>query len=196
MKKGLREIIQIVILAVIIFVVLQATLQTYDIKLRSMEPSLTDGERVLVNKAVYFHLGGGWGKLIFFGNKEGDTTYMFHQPHRGEIIIFYPPNGSEIAYVKRIIGVPGDIVEIRDGKVYLNESPTPLNEPYVKHPSYEDMRAVVVPPGHYFVMGDNRSNSADSRTGWTVPYQNIIGKASLTIWPLGEFGGVPNYSYD
>ena len=196
MKKGLREIIQVVLLAVIIFVVLQATLQTFDIRLRSMEPGLSDGERVLVNKAVYFHLRGGWTKLIPWGTDMDDVSYLFHPPHRGEIIIFYPPNNSRIAYVKRVIGVPGDVVEIRNGRVYLNHSPTPLEEPYVEYPSHDNMKAVTVPPGHYFVMGDNRSNSADSRSGWTVPYDKIVGKASLAIWPLSQFGGVPNYSYD
>ncbi|HEX77376.1 MAG TPA: signal peptidase I [Dehalococcoidia bacterium] len=196
MRKALREIVQIIILALIIFVVVQATMQTFDIKLRSMEPSLEAGERVVVNKAVYFHLSGAWAKLIPWASSEDGVSYLFHPPRRGEVIIFYPPNGSSLPYVKRIIGIPGDVIEIRKGRVYLNHSPTPLNEPYVAFVSHDTIRPVTVPKGHYFVMGDNRANSTDSRSGWMVSYDKVVGKVWFTIWPPSRWGGAPNYSWE
>ena len=75
--KILRELIQIAILALIIFVIVHSTMGTYDIRMSSMEPNVSNGVRVVVNKATYFHLNGGWGKLIFWGDKQGNVTYMF-----------------------------------------------------------------------------------------------------------------------
>jgi len=176
LRAFLREVLVIIIAAIVIFFLLQTTVQKSSVNGYSMEPSLQDGQQLLVNKVVY-HL---------------------REPERGEIIIFQPPYQPEdaIPFIKRIIGLPGESVEITDGIVYIHKNGEvfPLDEPYIKEPPSRDFRGDIIHEDEYFVLGDNRNNSNDSRDGWTVPRQNIIGKAWLSIWPPGEWGFVPNYS--
>ena len=117
------------------------------------------------------------------------TAYWFSDPQRGDVIIFYYPDNEEELYVKRIIGMPGDLVDIRDGKVYINGSQTPLNEPYLAEKPHGDFGPYKVPSGSYFVMGDNRNRSWDSRY-WQNTYvyrEKILGKAWLRILPSLAF---------
>lgn len=137
-----------------------------------MEPGLQDGQQILINKVIYY----------------------LHEPERGDIIILHPPppySPDETPFIKRIIALPGDTVEVEDGTVYVNG--LKLDEPYIKEPPTYTFRQKKIPEGEYFVLGDNRNYASDSHTGWTVPRQNIIGKAWLSIWPLSEWGFVPNY---
>ncbi len=169
MRVFLREILGPIFLAVVIFLILQATMQSFVVIGSSMKPSLYDGQRLVINKVVY----------------------SFHEPEWGDVIVFEPPNNRQADYIKRIIALPGDTVEIKMGVVYVNGSP--LNEPYIKdQPSYT-LHPKEVPENDYFVLGDNRNNSNDSHNGWTVPRQNIIGKAWLSIWPPRQWGVVTSY---
>lgn len=137
-----------------------------------------DGQRVLVNKVVY----------------------EFHEPERGDVIVFAPPefhNQKVTPFIKRIIGLPGESVEIKEGTLYIhtkNSKIMPLDEPYIAEKSTSFFKGGVIPKNEYFVLGDNRKNSSDSRRGWTVPRQNITGKTWLTIWPPGKWGLAANYS--
>lgn len=113
-------------------------------------------------------------------------TYHFTDPKRGDIVIFHFPDDESIYYVKRIIGVPGDIIDIRDGKVYVNQSETPLDEPYIREPMEpeEDLH-YEVPEDSYFMLGDNRNSSADSRR-WNntfVKREKIIAKVMFRYFP-------------
>ena len=113
-------------------------------------------------------------------------TYLFQEPKRGDIIIFKFPDDESLYYVKRIIGEPGDIVDIKDGKVYLNNSETPLEEDYIKEPMIPeaDMH-FEVPDGAYFCLGDNRNSSEDSRR-WVHSYvykEKIIAKVIFRYFP-------------
>ena len=137
----------------------------------SMEPNFQDGECIMVNKVSYRSSG----------------------PQRGEVIIFDPPFSSEYPYIKRVIGLPGETVEIKDGKVSING--TALEEEYIMAPPSYKMPAQEVPETEYFVLGDNRNNSNDSHNNWTVPRDNIIGKAWFTYWPPSKLGVVKHYSY-
>jgi len=173
LKALLRDILLIVVAAVVISLLIQTTVQKSSVIGSSMEPSLQDEQQLLINKVVYH----------------------FHEPERGDIIIFHPPppyNPKTIPFIKRIIGLPGEIIEIIDKAVYVNGSK--LDESYIKEPPTYKLKAQKIPEDEYFVLGDNRNNTNDSHAGWTVPRRNIIGKAWLSIWPPGEWGLVPNYS--
>lgn len=170
MKSFFREFITTLILAAVIFFVAQATIQTFVIVGTSMQPTFQNGQRLLVNKVVY----------------------AFGEPRRGDIVIFQPPEGRKGDYIKRIIALPGDTIEVKMGDVFVNDSK--LNEPYIKSPPGYTVEEMEVPKDNYFVLGDNRGNSNDSHTGWVVPRDNIVGKAWLSIWPPNRWGLAPNYS--
>ncbi len=169
MKSFLREVLITAVMAIVIFFAVQATLQTFVVVGASMQPSFDDGQRLLVNKMIF----------------------NFAAPNRGDVIIFEPPSGQRVDYIKRVIGVPGDTVEIRQGVVYVNG--VRLNEPYIKQVPGYSLAPETIPRDKYFVLGDNRVNSNDSHNGWVVPKQNLVGKAWLSIWPPGRWGLAPNY---
>ena len=169
MKAFLREIVAVLVIAVLIFILLQTTIQSSVVVGSSMEPDLKDGQRLLINKIVY----------------------VFNEPQRGDVIVFNSPNDSRTDFIKRIIGLPGDVVEIKGKAVYVNG--TKLDEPYIAEPPNHDFPPHRVEENHYFVLGDNRNHSNDSRNDWTVPRQSITGKAWLSIWPPSEWGLVSNY---
>ncbi len=176
MKHLLRDILVPIILAVAIFFILHTLVPSFVIVSSSMEPSLQVKQRILVNKVVY----------------------NLHEPERGDIITFYPHSDREaVPFIKRIIGLPGESIEIKQGIVYIHKEDgtvLPLDEPYIKESPSHPFMGDIIPDNEYFVLGDNRNNSSDSRTGWTVKLEDIIGKAWLSIWPPQEWGLAPNYS--
>ncbi len=160
-KPMWRELIETVVSAgIIAFIIITFIGQVTVVKGASMEDTLFNRERLICNKIVY----------------------RLTEPERGEIVIFKPPIDQNHNYIKRVIAVEGDRVKIVDGIVYLNGKK--LEEDYVEHRSYETMPEVTVPENSYFVLGDNRSNSSDSRFWGFVPEENIIGRASLVFWPI------------
>ncbi|MFC1931826.1 signal peptidase I [Chloroflexota bacterium] len=169
MKTFLREVLGTIILAAVIFFVLQATVQSFIVIGISMEPNFHSGQRLLVNKAVYY----------------------LHEPERGDVLVFQPPENKQEDYIKRVIGVPGDTVEIKKKTVYVNG--LPLSETYIKTPPSYTIKEQEVPSNSYFVLGDNRNNSNDSHNGWLVPRQNIVGKAWISMWPPEKWGFVLDY---
>jgi signal peptidase I len=194
MKSALREILETALLALLVLFVLHTVLYNYEVEGASMEPSLYDGQRLSVNKAVYFHLDTErLSRLVpFLKRKENKVIYPFHPPRRGELVIFHPPTDRSRDFIKRVIATPGENVEIKAGRVYVNG--IQLKEPYISEgPSYT-LAPQTVPDGYYFVLGDNRNNSSDSHIWGMVPYQNIIGKAWLSYWPMDKWGLAPNYT--
>lgn len=169
--KILREVGVTIIIAVVVFALLQLTVRSYTVVMSSMEPTFHDGECIMVNKVSYRSSG----------------------PQRGEVIIFAPPFDSPHPFIKRVIGLPGETVEIKDEKVFIDG--IPLEEEYIMAPPNYTMPAKVVPEDEYFVLGDNRNNSNDSHSGWMVPRDNIIGKAWFTYWPPSKWRVVKHYSY-
>ena len=164
-SRWLRElaVASVVAAAIILFVY-----QPVKVEGTSMMPALVDSERIFINKFIY-RLGMG-------------------SVQRGDTVVFLFPPDPRRSYIKRVIGMPGDTVEIRSGRVWLNGSE--LREPYVPE-EYRDpssMSAVRVPPGHYFVMGDHRSASNDSRAWGPLPGQAIYGKAVFVYWPPDRMG--------
>mgnify|MGYP002705883504 FL=1 len=113
------------------------------------------------------------------------TSYWFKDPKRGDIIIFKYPEDEREWYIKRVIALPGETVQVKDGKVYINGSSKPLSEPYIKEEPVEDFGPYTVPKKGYFVMGDNRNNSNDARE-WDIHYvsrDEILGKAWFRYYP-------------
>lgn len=147
----------------------------------SMLPQLHDGERLLVNKLVYYKIQSvRWGHL-----------------ERGDIVVFWFPNDPDKSYVKRVIGLPGETVELRNGKVFVNGQQ--LIEDYLNNEYTQSMPPPMtkkVEEHHYFVMGDNRDNSSDSRYWGLVPEKYIYGKAFFRYWKPSNIGFLEHGEYD
>lgn len=155
----LIDTVETVLLAVILFLVINAISARVRVENVSMQPTLYEGEFVLVNKVAY-HLG---------------------QPHHGDVIVFHYPRNPKEDYIKRLIGLPGDEVRIEKGQVYVNNYL--LDEPYIAaSPAYTG--DWVVPSDSYFVLGDNRNSSSDSHVWGFVPTDQVVGKALVVYWPL------------
>ncbi len=182
----LLEIVETLALTLIIFFVIQNFVaQPYKVQMQSMERTLEPDQYVLVDK----------------------LTPRWDGYKRGDIVVFKPPAdwgpADDTPYIKRVIGVGGDTVEIHDGLVYING--TALDEPYLyaepeggppqETSADSDQSRWVVPAGELFLMGDHRSNSADSRAHGTVPVADVVGRAWLRYWPLDTFGILPTPTY-
>jgi len=164
-SRGVWEILQMLILAVVLYFAIDSVLGRVRVQKISMEPTLLPGEILLVNKLAY---------------KFGDIKH-------GEIITFHYPLDPELDYVKRVIGLPGERVEVKEGRVYVNSQP--LNEPYISAPpGYEGVWNV--PQDSLFVLGDNRNPSADSHVWGYVPLENVIGKVIAVYWPITHIRAV------
>jgi len=195
MKTAIRETIETLLLTLVIFLLVRGVVQNFKVEGHSMEPTLHNGQYLLVNKAAYWVLDKellpAWVPAIEL--LPDGRMQPFGEPQRGDIVVFKFPRDENKDFIKRVIGLPGDTVEIRDNRVYVNGQP--LQEPYVKEPPrYEEKW--VVPAGNYFVLGDNRNNSSDSHVWGMVPRENIIGKAWLSYWPVSSWGPVQNYELD
>ncbi len=165
-----RDIVEILVITVLIFVVVRFVIQSYHIDGPSMQPGLTTNEYVMVNKVVY----------------------LFHPPERGDVIVFHYPHDVTQDYIKRVIGLPGDTLEIDNTHVWVNG--VLLKEVYISTPYNQQSMKVVVPPDQYFVMGDNRQDSSDSRSWGFVPRDYIVGKGAVVFWPLSQLHFINTYS--
>ena len=172
MRPFFKDILIGSIAALVLSVIFHLTLQQFIIQQISMIPTLVEGQRIFISK----------------------TAYLFHSPDRGDIIVFKTSqNPSEIPLIKRVIGLPGETIEIRSGTVYVNNSP--LNEPYIKDLPHYVLKPLTIENENYFVLGDNRNASKDSHEGWTVAEPNIVGKAWVSIWPPKTVGLFTDYAY-
>jgi signal peptidase I len=153
--------------AIAIFLVV-FVVQPVKVEGTSMQPRLADQERIFVNRFIY----------------------RFKDICKGDVVVFWFPKDRNKSFIKRILGVPGDRVEIQDGSVYVNDAK--LEEPYLK-PEFRDHKSfkkVIVPPGQYFVLGDHRNSSNDSRAWGFVDRSLIYGKAVFCYWPVSRVGFV------
>ncbi|MGH9247483.1 MAG: signal peptidase I [Acidimicrobiales bacterium] len=171
-RRNMVEWAIVVVGAVLIAVVLRSVaIQAFYIPSASMEPTLEIGDRVLVNK----------------------LTYRVREPRRGDIVVFERPvaaiGGTVDDLIKRVIGLPGEVIEAHDGRVFVDGEE--LEEPWLADgTSTPDFAANQVPPGHVFVLGDNRSNSEASNRFGPVDDDLIVGRAFVLIWPLDRIGGL------
>ena len=173
-----RDYFEAAIVAVLLSLFVRTFLvEAFKIPTPSMESSLMVGDHIIVDKF-------GFGPRFAF---EGGLVPM-REIGRGDIVIFRFEREPEKDYVKRVIGVPGDVVKVEEKRVFVNGEA--LDESYIQHidkeiiPERDYLPAVKVPPGHYFVMGDNRDNSADSREWGFVPRSQITGRALFVYWSL------------
>lgn len=180
MRGCLFEIVETVVLTVLIFLGIQTFVaQPYQVKMSSMEPTVQPGEYVLVDK----------------------LTPRWAPYERGDIVVFHPPDAYRTAddtpFIKRVIGLPGERVVLRDGKVYVND--IELDEAYIVEiatdPGEDGSTTWTVPEGSLFVMGDHRGASEDSRVFGPIEISRVLGRAWLRYWPLDTFGVLqpPNY---
>jgi signal peptidase I len=165
----IRDIIFVIVVMILLGVFIA---QPVVVEGTSMLPNLHEGERLIVNKLIYYKFESfSWGHI-----------------ERGDIVVFWYPNDPDKSYVKRVIGLPGDNIEIKNGKVFVNGQE--MQENYLD-PIYNQSGSNVtktVEKHHYFVMGDNRDNSSDSRTWGLVPEKYIYGKAFFRYWRPSNFG--------
>lgn len=162
-----REIIETLLLTFFIFWIVNSLVGRYRIDGSSMNPTLSNGQYLIIN----------------------NVSYVLDEPQRGDIIVFRHPN-NDLNLIKRVIGLPGDHIKIEGQHVYVNG--VTLNEPYIKAPP-DYSGSWDVPPGHYFVLGDNRNNSSDSHAWLYLPRENILGKAMVVYWPPTDWELVPHY---
>jgi signal peptidase I len=192
--KFLWELVQTVVLTLLIFLAMRAVIQNFKVEGTSMEPTLRSNEFLIVNKATYARIDNTPLEHVIGGNRAaGMPMYLFGEPARGDIVVFRFPQQPDKDFIKRIIAIPGDTIEVRNGRVILNG--VPQEEKYIsREPSYETPRTIV-PPGNYFVLGDNRPNSSDSHVWGFVPADNLIGKAWFAYWPPSDWGPVASAGY-
>jgi signal peptidase I len=194
MKINLREVVIAILIFVVVFAIVQISIGSYKVEMSSMYPTFYGGGLSPSGDRV--------PKDCIMVDK---LTYRFRGPHRGEVVILWPPSGvsnGENPYIKRVIGLPGETVKIEGGQVYIQTKDSSefrmLNEnlPGVSEtPKCRNDGLWVIEEGQYFVLGDNRDDSSDSSSWGTVPRKNFVGKTWLRYWPLSRFGLTPDYSY-
>jgi len=176
----LLEFLETAALALLFFALMYlVAFQPHQVKGNSMLPNFIDGEYLLTNK----------------------LTYRFGEPQQGDVVIFKAPDNPEYEYIKRIIGLPGDSIKLDQGKFLINQKPIdesvylPITTQTRPGNYLRAGKEVIVPPNTYFVSGDNRSNSSDSRDFGPVPVKNIVGKAWFMYWPPAKLGLVHHDRY-
>ncbi len=165
-KSELMEWVQAIVIAFILSILIKTFLfEVILVDGYSMYPTLHEKDRIIASK----------------------LTYRISTPKRGDIVIFKNPDDMRLNYIKRVIGVAGDRIEIRDGVVFVNGEPS--EESYINEPPFDDFYEQIVPEDTIFVLGDNRNHSRDSRdpnVGF-IPLENVLGKAKIRIWPVKDF---------
>ena len=168
MLRLVREVLETLVPAILIALLINVFVgQATRVEGQSMEPNLHTNQRLVVEK----------------------LSYRFHGPQRFDVVVLKVPSQGDELLIKRVIGLPGETVEIQDGRVYINGEP--LEEPFLvgdTRPGRHDR--ITVPPLHVFVLGDNRNHSNDSRSFGPVPIDNIVGRAWISYWPLEDVGPI------
>ena len=189
MKNVFREILDAVGLSLVVFILIQTSMQNFKVEGASMSPTLNSGQYLIVNKLAYVNVDFvRLSKLIPIWLVKDNSNVR--SPIRGEIIVFrFPdpnPNNRKRDFVKRVIGIPGDKIAIANGVVSVNGEP--LYEGYLRFRDAFNLDERVLQEGHYFVLGDNRTGSNDSRAWGAVPEENILGKVWSVYWPPSDWG--------
>jgi len=200
-RQGTSEAFKTLLIALLVFAGARTFLLPYEVEGASMSPNLHDHDRVLVNRTVYLHFDiNRWLNYLPGVKRHGQLeVFPFHMPERGDVVVLHPPFPSSQPYIKRVIGLPGETISFASGYVYINGKR--LDEPYIagaitRCDPHHGCQEGTIPPGYVYVLGDNRTNSTDSRVFGPIPIDNIIGKAWFTNWPLDAIGLLPSYDYN
>jgi signal peptidase I len=193
-RTMLREMLETLLFTLLIFFLVRSVIQNFRVEGSSMETNLHTGQYIIVNRIEYLHIDLNFFQRLLPGNANvpPKLAYLFHLPRRGDIVVFEYPRDTSRDFIKRVIGLPGETVEVRNNQVLINGRP--LNEPYLSDSARTqmgNMAPVVVPADAIFVMGDNRGNSSDSRSWGSLPLDKIVGRAWFIYWPQQYWGSIP-----
>ncbi len=171
-KSIVRELVETIVFTLLIYVLIRTLLfENYRVLGHSMDPTLENDQFLVVNK----------------------MGYRLSDPERGDIVVFRDPRTDERKLIKRIVGLPGEVLEIQDGQVLINDRR--LDEGYIATNGRYSQSSLLIPEDEYFVLGDNRNNSSDSHNWGTMPRDGIIGKAWVSYWPPRLWGAIPHENY-
>ena len=183
--RGVVETVEVLALALLMFLFVRSIGQNFVVDGGSMEPTFHNGEMLIVNKVVYRSFDLSW--------VSGPAEWRpFGQPAAGDIVVFRFPQDPRRDFIKRVIAVPGQTVEVCGGTVYIDGTARP--EPYLARPAAYEYGPVTVPQGQYFVLGDNRNNSYDSHSWGMLGESFMIGRAEVRYWPLERAGRIEHES--
>jgi len=193
-RTMLREMLETLLFTLLIFFLVRSVIQNFRVEGSSMETNLHTGQYIIVSRVEYLHVDLNFFQRLLPGNQDlpPSLAYLFHLPRRGDIVVFEYPRDTSRDFIKRVIGLPGETVEVRNNQVLINDRP--LDEPYLSSSARTqmgNMAPTVVPTDAVFVMGDNRGNSSDSRSWGPLPLDKIVGRAWLIYWPQQSWGIIP-----
>ncbi len=171
-EDPVRELLETLVLTLVIFLLIRSVAQNFRIEGISMEPNFHDGQLLIINK----------------------LAYKLGRPSRGDVVVFHYPYKLDRDFIKRVIGLPGDTVEVRGGQVLVNG--VAVHEPYRPAIGTYTAKPVTVGPGELYVLGDNRNNSSDSHSWGTLSMDLVVGKAWASYWPPQHWGLVPHYTLE
>ena len=184
--QWMAESLEVVALALFMFMAVRGVAQNFIVDGGSMEPNFHNGELVIVNKLAFKTLDLGVVPLF-----EGKRWQPFRDPQPGDVVVFEFPQDPTRDFIKRVIAVPGQTVEVREGRVYVDG--VVVEEPYLSEPPHYTYGPTSVPPGQLFVLGDNRNNSYDSHSWGMLPDKHLIGRAEFRYWPISAAGRINSH---
>ena len=170
-RSAILEVVETIVMTLLIFAAVRLMVQNFRIEGNSMEPNLHNGQYLIIEK----------------------LSYRFGTPQRGDVIVFHYPSNPKRDFIKRIIGLPGETVEIHSGQIMIDGNS--IDEAYLPNMGTYNWGPGVVGADEYFVLGDNRNNSSDSHSWGMLPRDLIIGKAWFTYWPVSAWGVIPHYTF-
>ncbi len=185
----MSETLEVIALAILMFMAVRAVGQNFIVDGSSMAPTFASNELLIVNRLSYLDLN-----LTWIPGVDNESWRPFGEPRQGDVVVFAFPGDVTRDFIKRVIAVPGQTVELRDGEVIVDG--IPLDEPYLDQEWNGTIASQVVPAGQLFVLGDNRNNSFDSRSWGMLDQELLVGRADLRYWPFSRIGIVEHHRPD